>query len=245
MAASFDRLRVRLIQIRERPAILAEEHASFCARTGLRPNQLVATSALLEPLDAALLDGIDAMFIGGAGAYSVTQTYGWTAALIALCRGCAERRLPLFGSCWGHQFIARAFGGTVVNDPTRAELGTHTVRLTEAGRTDPLFGTLPASFETQMGHHDRVSALPEGAVALATNDVAPNQAFRLRGLPIYGTQFHSELDAQAELDRLLAYRAYYPEMADNDEFDRIVAGVRPTPAADGLLRAFLDRFACA
>lgn len=245
MAASLDRLRVRLIQIRERPAILAEEHASFCARTGLRADQLVATSALREPLDASLLDDVDAVFIGGAGAYSVTQTYGWTAALIALCHGCAERRLPLFGSCWGHQFIARAFGGTVVNDPERAELGTHAVRLTEVGKTDPLFGTLPASFESQMGHHDRVSALPEGAVELATNDVAPNQAFRLRDLPIYGTQFHSELDAQAELDRLLTYRAYYPEMADDAEFNRVVAGVRPTPAADGLLRSFLEQFALA
>ena len=40
-----------------------------------------------------------------------------------------------------------------------------------------------------MGHHDRVSVLPDGAVELARNDTAPYQAFRLDGLPIYGTQF--------------------------------------------------------
>lgn len=194
MAPRFEDLRVRLLQVRERPAVIAEEQASFRARTGLRPDQLVVTNVLMETLEPALLDDVDAVMIGGAGAYSVTQTYVWTDALAELCRACADRAVPLFGSCWGHQFIARAFGGTVINDPERAEMGTHDVRLTEAGRADPLFGTLPERFGTQMGHHDRVAVLPPGATELAENDTAPYQAFRLDGLPIYGTQFHSELD---------------------------------------------------
>ena len=243
MAPDLDRARVRLIQIRDRPDVVAEEHASFAARCGVRPDQIEATSALRDDLTPALADDVDAVMIGGAGAYSVTQTYGWTQALVDLCHACADRDVPLFGSCWGHQFLARAFGGEVVHDPARAEMGTHAVSLTDAGARDPLFSTLPPTFGTQMGHQDRVSVLPDGAVELARNGRAPFQAFRLEGRPVYGTQFHSELDAATERARLVAYRAHYPEMADDGTFDAVLDGLRDTPDADDLLRRFLLLYA--
>ena len=243
MAPDPDRLRVRLIQIRDRPGVLAEEVESFRARSGLRADQWATTNALSEPLTLEILDGADAVMIGGAGAYSVTQTYGWTPALVDVCQACADRELPLFGSCWGHQFIARAFGGEVVNDPARSEMGTHDVQLTHVGKADPLFSTLPHSFGTQMGHQDRVATLPDGAVELARNDRAPYQAFRLRDLPIYGTQFHSELDAETERQRLVAYRGHYPEMRDDGAFDRVIDALYDTPDADDLLRRFLWLYA--
>ena len=239
MAPDPDHLRVRLIQIRDRPDVLAEEVESFRERADLRADQLVTTNAVHEPLDASILDGMDAVMIGGAGAYSVTQTYDWTQSLIDLCHVCADRELPLFGSCWGHQFIARAFGGTVINDPERSEMGTHHVEVTEAGAQDPLFSTLPLAFDTQMGHQDRVSVLPDHAVELARNARAPHQAFRLAGLPIYGTQFHSELDAETERSRLVAYRDHYPEMQDPETFARVMAQLHESPEADDLLRRFL------
>ncbi|MEO1076088.1 MAG: type 1 glutamine amidotransferase [Bacteroidota bacterium] len=236
------RPRVRLLQIRERPAILAEEQESFRVRCGLEPEQLVVTNVLRDPLPTSLLDGVDAVMIGGAGAYSVTQTFDWTPALLALVQACADRALPLFGSCWGHQFIARAFGGRVVNAPHRSEMGTHRVHLTQAGQTDALFGQLPPTFEAQMGHQDWVETLPADAIELATNDRAPHQAFRMAGLPIYGTQFHSELNATAERDRLVTYRAYYPEMQDDARFEAVVGGVRETPEVDALLATFLATY---
>ena len=243
MAPDLASVRVRLVQIRERPAVLREEQRSFAARCGLEAHAFALTNALTDPLSPELLDGVDAVMIGGAGAYSVTQTYGWTGALVALCRACAERRVPLFGSCWGHQFVARAFGGEVVHDPASSEMGTHAVELTDAGRADPLFSALPDRFDVQMGHQDRVSRLPEGAVELARNDVAPHQAFRLEGLPIYGTQFHSELDAETERQRLVAYRDHYPEMADPTAVRAVLDGLRDSAEADGLLRRFLELYA--
>jgi len=243
MAPDFDRLRVRLVQIRTKPDVLAEEHRSFADRCGLPPESFLRTNAITDPLTPTLLDDADALFIGGAGAYSVTQTYGWTPALIGLCHAAADREVPLFGSCWGHQFVARAFGGEVVNDPERAEMGTQSVSLTDAGRADPLFAPLPETFATQMGHQDRVSVLPPDAVELATNGRAPFQAFRLGDLPIYGTQFHTELDAETERGRLVAYRAHYPEMADEALFQAVIDGLRPSPEADDLLRRFLLLYA--
>jgi len=243
MAPEYDHLRIRLIQIRDREAVRVEEQGSFRDRTHLRKDQIAVTSALTDPLTSGLLDGVDAVMIGGAGAYSVTETFDWTQGLIDVCQACADREMPLFGSCWGHQFVARAFGGTVINDSERSEMGTVDVDHTDAGRLDPLFSTLPDPFGTQMGHHDRVSVLPEGAVELAKTDIAPYQAFRLRDLPIYGTQFHSELDEVTERGRLITYRPYYPEMADDAVFQATLDALRPSPDADDLLRRFLLLFA--
>lgn len=243
MAPTYDHLRVRLIQIRERPDVLAEEQASFRTRCAFGAEQLVITNALRDDLTPTLLDDTDAVLIGGAGAYSVTKTYDWTQSLIDLCHACAERQVPLFGSCWGHQFIARAFGGSVVHDMNRSEMGTREVDLTEAGIADPLFAPFPRRFSAQMGHQDRVAELPEGAIELARNDVAPFQAFRLADAPVYGTQFHSELDEEAERQRLYAYRDHYPEMQVDDVFQDTLASLRPTPDVDGLLKRFLGLFA--
>lgn len=238
-----DALTIRLVQIRGRPDVLAEERQSFATRCGVAPEQILTTNALTEALDPAILDGADAFFIGGAGAYSATETFAWTEALTGLCHAAADRGVPTFGACWGHQFLARAFGGTVVHDPGRAEMGTHGIDLTDAGRADALFAGVPDRFDSQMGHHDRVSVLPPGAVELACNDTAPNQAFRLGEAPIYGAQFHPELDEAAERSRLVAYRAHYPESGDDAEFQAMLASLRPTPHADGLLRRFLELYA--
>lgn len=244
MASSYDTLRIRLIQVRERPAVISEEQYTFLERCAIRPDQLVVTNALADPLTEDVLDGVDAVMIGGAGAYSVTNTYPWTAALIALVRACYDRRLPLFGSCWGHQFIARAFGGTVIKDLDRAEMGTHSVELTEAGRTDPLFCDFPPRFPAQMGHQDRVSVLPPEGVELARNATAPFQAFRIGDRPIYGTQFHSELDAERERQRIVTYRSFYTEVLESEEaFEATLASLRDTPEVDALLASFLRRFA--
>lgn len=243
MARSFSDLRVRLIQVRSRLEIIEEEQDSFLARTRLDRDQLLITNALSDTLTPALLDEVDAILIGGAGAYSVTHTYDWTDALISVCHACADRAMPLFGSCWGHQFIGRAFGGVVINDPERDEMGTHAVALTEAGIADPLFAPFPRTFLAQMGHQDRISKLPDGAIELARNDRAPYQAFRLGDLPIYGTQFHSELDEAGERSRLYAYRSHYPEMADDAVFQAAVDALRPTPDVDDLMYHFLNEFA--
>jgi GMP synthase (glutamine-hydrolysing) len=244
MAPSYDQLRVRLIQVRERPAVIREEQETFVERCALRPDQFVVTNALTDRLNDALLDGVDAVMIGGAGAYSVTHTYPWTASLVRVVQTCYDRRLPLFGSCWGHQFVARALGGTVIRDVARSEMGTHRVELTDAGRKDPLFGDFPPRFPAQMGHQDRVSVLPPEAVELARSATAPYQAFRIPDRPIYGTQFHSELNVERMQERFVAYRAHYTDVLHSDEaFDATLAALRETPEVDGLLSAFLRRFA--
>jgi GMP synthase (glutamine-hydrolysing) len=58
---------------------------------------------------------------------------------------------------------------------------------------------------------------------------------------VYGTQFHSELDEHRLRERLQIYGRHY--VADDTEHQRILDGLRPSPAADRLLRRFLELYA--
>lgn len=240
MPKQFDSLRLLLIQARSDEDILLQEQQCFIERSRIRPDQLETTNICQEALPEHVFDLYDALLIGGAGEFSATEDYSWTPALLSLIKEIDARGFPLFGSCWGHQMIARALGGTVIYDAALTEMGCHWVELNEAGAQDPLFSHFPTRFKANMGHHDRVSILPQGAVDLAFSDTQSHQAFRMAGKPIYGTQFHSELDAQREKDRLYAYRSHYTEVSSEEEFQSIIDGLAETTEVDELLYKFLS-----
>lgn len=220
-----------------------QEQMCFIERCRLPPEQFrVINVARGDQPSIDDLQGVDALIIGGAGKYSAAEDYPWTEALLNLVRRAVSNELPTFGSCWGHQVIARALGGSVIYDPERSELGCRWVELTDAARTDPLFHRFPSRFRANMGHHDRVTALPEGAVELAHNE-QPYQAFRIAGAPVYGTQFHSELDADRERERILVYREYYRDaLPDEETVQRVLNNLADTTAVDHLLYDFLTTF---
>lgn len=234
------KIQVGLIQIRVKDDILAEEAMSFVGATGLERDQITIVNPIKQVLDLKSLEGIDAVLIGGSGAYSVTKDYDWTANLEYFVQSILDRNIPCFGSCWGHQFLARVLGGEVINDPSKAEMGTHRVVLTAAGEDDRLLSSLPNSFLAQMGHQDRVSVLPPNCIELAKSETAPFQAFKLMGKAIYGTQFHPELSASNERQRLAAYRDAYPAMTESTVFQEVYDSVCDTPEVSGLLRTFID-----
>ena len=241
---NFSELNILLIQARTSPAILQQEQECFIERCRIAPEQLHSINLPERVPTPDILYDVDALMIGGAGEFSATQTYSWMPPLLDLVRVATENSLPTFGSCWGHQIIARALGGTVIHDPEHAEMGCHWVELTEAGRRDELFGQFPQRFRTNMGHHDRVTHLPDSAIELARSDSQPNQAFRIAGKPVYGTQFHSELDARRERERLYEYRKHYPETGDDEAFKKIIDGLAETTEVDNLLHLFLLTFVC-
>ena len=142
-----------------------------------------------------------------------------------------------------HTMFARLLdiGGTVIEDKERAEIGTFPIRLTPAGRADPLFSEFPDRFHVQLGHNDRVSELGPGWLDLAHSEICPAQAIRLAGKPVYGTQFHSEMDEHRLRERLEVYVNDY--VPDADLFAEILRTLRPSVEADRLLSRFLDLYA--
>lgn len=233
--------RVLLVQIRDQDEALEHEVQCVQETTGLDAAQLPSLNVVRSaPRRWSELKGIDALIIGGSGDHSATEDYDFTPWLETLVREAVAAGTPLFGICWGHHFIARAFGGTVVTDPLREEVGTFDVRLTEAGRNDPLFHATSPRFAANLVHHDCVAEPPPGFVELAVSDRCRYQALRCPERPLVCTQFHGEMDKPALSYRLGLYRDEYID--DIDQARRIIDGLRATPEAGNPLRHFLELY---
>src|SRR5581483_4201293 len=164
--------------------------------------------------------------------------YPFTAPLVDLVRELAERGRPFFGSCFGHQFLGRAMGGTVVHDPEHEEIGTFEVELSAQGAADPLFAGFPRRFTVHLGHHDRIDGTPAELVTLASSQRCEQQVVRVAGKPVYGSQFHCEMTEQHMRERVLMYASEY--MPGEDPLAELGKRLHPTPFADGLLQRFVD-----
>jgi GMP synthase-like glutamine amidotransferase len=97
---------------------------------------------------------------------------------------------PVLGICYGHQMIARALAGDDrCRKAARPELGWRRIAL----RPDPLFAGV-GNLVSACSHYDEVHGLPGGFEVLGGTDACAVQAMRLRGAPVWGVQFHPEVD---------------------------------------------------
>ncbi|MGH7567460.1 MAG: anthranilate synthase component II [Gemmatimonadales bacterium] len=143
--------------------------------------------------------------------------------LVPLVRALAGR-VPVLGVCLGHQAIAEAFGGRVV----QAERLLHGKTCPVVHEDDELFEGIPSPF-TAMRYHSLVvdpRSLPADLVPTAWsghgaegggggrgegtsgrgragNEVSEVMALKHRGHPVYGVQFHPESIGTEHGKRLL------------------------------------------
>jgi GMP synthase (glutamine-hydrolysing) len=231
-------LRVLLIQVRDVPEVALHELECIRGVTDLANGQIDQANLVHQPrIEWERVERADAVIIGGAGVHSAVKDYDFSDHLAALIERMVRENVALFGSCYGHQIIARTLGGSVIHDEDRAEVGAIDVSVTDAAPHDPLFAPCPPHYAALMGHQDHVERLPTGAIELAYSETCRNQAFRLEGRPVWCTQFHAELNPTTLIERLSRYRHYAP---DDDQFDRIRRGLRPTPHASAVLKRFLS-----
>jgi len=167
---------------------------------------------------------------------SVTEKAPWMLELGEDLLKAGAAGTQVLGVCFGHQLLARAAGGEVVQNPRGREIGTVRVQLTEAGREDPLFASWARSpeIEVQATHLDAVDPLPPGATVLASNENTAVQAFRLSET-VAGVQFHPELWAQAMCDLIESRRDKLA--SEGRDAGELVEHVREVEAG-AVLRAF-------
>jgi len=236
-------LRLVLFQIREDPVPMLQEQSCFIERCRVARSQFTFINIVDTPnVSWKDVDDAHAVFIGGAGAFSVKEDHRFTTPLGDLVHEIIERDRPLFGACWGHQFLVKTTGGTVVEDPEQEEIGTFSVSLTPDGIGDPLFEEVPSPFWAQLGHKDSATKLGPGWRELGYTARSRNQTIRLENKPVYGTQFHSELNEERLRERLLVYLDDYIG-GDQDEFEKIIRGLRPSIDADRMMARFLELYA--
>ncbi|HSK92411.1 MAG TPA: type 1 glutamine amidotransferase [Euzebyales bacterium] len=137
-------------------------------------------------------DPPDALVVlGGQMCTDEQDRHPFLAAELALLAKCVASDTPTLGICLGAQLLAEATGGSVRHGTP--EIGYARVRLTAAGREDPVLSTFVDGTPTFNAHRDFITAGPD-AVVLARSDRSPVHAMRV-GQRVYGIQFHPEMGA--------------------------------------------------
>ena len=140
-----------------------------------------------DAVDPGELDDLDVdgvLISPGPGA---PQDAGRSMAFVGAC---AERALPLFGVCLGHQAIGAVFGAPVVRAPELLHGKTSTVEHDGSG---VLVG-LPSPFVATRYHSLAVEEadLPSEIIVTGRTPSGVVMALRHASLPIDGVQFHPE-----------------------------------------------------
>ncbi len=131
-----------------------------------------------------LKDG-DAIVLSG-GAPSITnEVY----KLGGLGRIVDEFQGPILGICAGHQFLAAHYGGSV----ERAEIPEFGPAEISIIRDHSLFEGFPKKFIGWESHNDEVKSAP-GFILLASSENCKYQAMVHEKRPIFGVQFHPEVE---------------------------------------------------
>ena len=142
----------------------------------------VVRNDAVQAHDAANYDGV--LISPGPG---VPEKAGVSVEMIKFC---AEKKIPLFGVCLGHQAIGVAFGATVSRAPELLHGKTSLVHHQQQG----VLEDLPSPFTATRYHslcveRDTVGADLEITGATESGIV---MSMRHRTLPIEGVQFHPE-----------------------------------------------------
>ena len=169
------------------------QHVSFegpGAFTKALAKRGVSLDSYLVPNDGLPRDAGDLLIVMG-GPMSVNDPDPWIVEETAFIRSALQANKPVIGVCLGSQFMAKALGATVRSGKA-LEIGMTPVRLTDAGKADPVFGACPNAFDV-FEWHGEIFDLPKDCVSLVGSDIAPLQAFRY-GERAYGLLFHLEME---------------------------------------------------
>jgi len=134
------------------------------------------------PLSDIKADGL--VLSGGA------PRVGVNVQLMGKCGEYIDSGIPILGICAGHQFMATHLAGKA--GPSKVgEFGKTMVTVDDE---DDLFKGLPTEFVAWESHNDEVTQMPADFVALAHSDNCQIQAMKHKTKPLYGLQFHPEVE---------------------------------------------------
>ena len=104
-------------------------------------------------------------------------------------------RYPLLGICYGAQLLSYSHGGNVESVGTR-EYGRATLRTIDS--SSRLLRGIVAPTQVWMSHGDSITRLPDGCRCIASTDNVRYAAFESETLPVWGVQFHPEVEHTLE-----------------------------------------------
>ncbi len=149
-----------------------------------------------------------------------------------------ESGKPILGVCYGLQLLTHALGGRVGPAQTR-EYGqafiTHDAH-------HPLLNGLPPQAQVWMSHGDRIEAPPPDFVTLAQSEHSPFAVIAHAQRPLYGVQFHPEVQHTPQGARLLSNFVFaicgcQPKWTPKAFIEDALANIRARVGAERVLLA--------
>ena len=109
---------------------------------------------------------------------------------IAMIKFCAEKKIPLFGVCLGHQAIGVAFGATVSRAPELMHGKTSEI----IHNCEGIYANLPSPFTATRYHSLAIerATVPEELQVTGETEGGIVMSVKHKSLPIQGVQFHPE-----------------------------------------------------
>ncbi|MFZ2053291.1 MAG: hypothetical protein WAU81_03745 [Candidatus Aminicenantales bacterium] len=122
---------------------------------------------------------------------SIVEREPWVDDEVEFVREAVAHRYPTLGSCYGHQLLVLALGGPGrVRRCPRPEVGWYPIDIIEKSGLLGEEGTAYAF----CSHFDETVGLGTDFRVLASTPGCPIQACELAGRPVWGIQFHPEID---------------------------------------------------
>ncbi len=138
------------------------------------------------------LDLYDGILLTGSPA-SVHDNCDWISRLSDLIRQAGDENKRMVGSCFGHQLIAKTFGGQVAHNEAGWMIGNYRLSIS---RHFEWMGKTPAETGLYHFNQERVTRLPEAAMSFADSEEYPNFAYTL-GDNFFSVQGHPEQPLRA------------------------------------------------
>ena len=138
-------------------------------------------------------EGFSHFIITGSEA-SVLERDAWVEDETEFIREVVSQGYPTLGSCYGHQLIALALGGPDrVRRSPRPEVGWYPIDIHVKG---DILGEEGRGYAF-CSHFDEAVGLGADFHILASTPDCPIQAFKVASRPVWGIQFHPEIDIPA------------------------------------------------
>lgn len=179
---------------------------------------------------------VSAVVISGSAASVAVDPPDWMSGFLSNLEALLDAGLPTLGVCFGHQAIAHILAGpsSVRLSPT-PEIGWYDIEITQR---DPILEGFDSPFRTFLSHVDDV--VPHDAFeTLARTPTCDVQAFRVPERPIWGVQFHAEMDLDEATD-LVRSRAKKSPERNIDPEDVLSRAVDSKPLLNRLMQNFLN-----
>ncbi len=182
------------------------------------------------------LDQYHGILLTGSPA-SVHDDYGWISRLTDLIRQADTQNKRIVASCFGHQLVAKTFGGAVGFNEKGWMIGNYGLSISKQFDWMQTFVSETALFHF---NQERVTRLPEAAISFASTEAYADYAYTL-GDNILSVQGHPEQPLSSMNNFLDVTVHQMDEASANKARDKIHDGVPDSGLWAEWMMGFLNR----